>query len=122
MYRLLKKFIKRFRLPKTRLPKHIRVKKRSIHGYEKNAAHKVALFAKRHSLEPFEMQEIFDAEVVYEKAKYTIRKDYPEDVVLRKKLIGEEKKRKYANLKEKVDYEMYSTYRSHRQNRKRSTR
>lgn len=122
MFRLLKKLLKRFRLPKTRLPKHIRVKKRSIHGYEKNAAFKVALFAKRHSLEPFEIQEIFDAEVVYEKAKYTIRKDYPEDVVLRKKLIGEEKKRKYSNLREKVDYEMYSTYRSHRQNRKRSSR
>lgn len=62
-------------------------------------AQKVIYFAKRHTLELYEVQEIYDVEVVYEKAKYTIRKDYPSDVKLHKEMIATEKKQKYANLK-----------------------
>lgn len=118
MLRILKKLLRKLRRPKTRIPKHIRVKRKSIHLHEKNAAKKVTYFAKRHTLELYDVQEIYDVEVVYEKAKYSILKDYPSDLKLRKKMIATEKKQKYANLKDKVDYKVYSTYRTHRQNRK----
>ena len=103
---------------KTEIPRELRTKTQSLHHYEKAAALKVVKFAKRHFIEPQDLQELFDAELEYEQKKYQARHDFPHQSAIRKSDIADAKKLKYQRIKEKTSTEAYRKYRSYRARQK----
>lgn len=99
---------------KTEIPRELRTKTQSLHHYEKAAALKVVKFAKRHFIEPEDLQELFDAELEYEQKKYQARHDFPHQTAIRKSDIAAAKKSKYERIKESMSAEAYRKYRSYR--------
>jgi len=103
---------------RTQIPREIRTMTQSVHHYEKAAAVKVVKFAKKHFVETEDLNELFQAELEYEKKKYQARHDYPHQEAIRKADIGEAKKRKYERIKIEMNAEAYRKYRSHRSKQK----
>lgn len=116
--KLVRRILRFFGPSKTKIPKNIKVKKRSLHEYEKLAAQKVIMFAKRHTISETDLDELYDTELVYEKAKYNIKREDHHDPKTRNQRIIQAKKNKYNSLRENINYEVYSKYRQHRQRRK----
>ncbi len=97
----------------TVIPSEIPKLIKSPQYYEREAALKVLKYAKRHYVEPTDLNALLEAELNYEKKKYQARHDFPHQKSIRDADIRSAKKEKYLFMKENMSAESYRRYRTY---------